>query len=348
MSVWIYGRKCAIMTEEKTSGGKIRMKDKEFENDEEYGEQDDLKSSVISTLLIVAIIIAIIIAVISFFKIPYDSNMKLYSGALVNYYAAQEQYNSARTAFDAENAKLESRISELESLINSGRKPYDEQVLADAKSCADKVRSGMKKAPELSFEPAGYSNTDFSMFEVNELKAQLRSMLTDTTRISAEAAAIAPPDYSSAEAELAAASAALDLSIKQNEQITNPSAEFVIERLTGIPGINTISAVTPDHDPNGKLGIPGGYTGEVFFDHINANNGQDSNEDPVDAGAEGGGAVDIYANVEDAEARCKELDGYGTRYTMCGTVVIRLSSRMTAPQQNTIESLVVNALLKVE
>lgn len=61
------------------------------------------------------------------------------------------------------------------------------------------------------------------------------------------------------------AQVSLQDSIDQLKQVTNPSEQFVIERLAGLPNLTEIEAATEQNDPNGRLRKDGGYTSAVFF-----------------------------------------------------------------------------------
>ena len=75
-----------------------------------------------------------------------------------------------------------------------------------------------------------------------------------------------PPDYTEIFEELDNTYVAYDTSIKQYKQLTNPSEEFVIQRLQTVDEIVDVRAVTEDNDPNGNLNKPGGYTATVYFE----------------------------------------------------------------------------------
>ena len=165
-------------------------------------------------------------------------------------------------------------------------------------------------------------------------------------------------------------------------KLNNPSEEFVINCLENVDQITDIEAATEDHDPNKKLNKQGGYTAAVYFRiedielkreeetiewageeetfvsyYLEANGDSydlylDEDEDPdspVDVGTDGGGQVEVYATVSDAEARDEylgALDGSmfsnGSHFVL-GTMVIRTSEYLTASQQHDLEDAIVEA-----
>ena len=121
------------------------------------------------------------------------------------------------------------------------------------------------------------------------------------------------------------------------EQITAPSEAWVAERLQNVDDILEIQAVTPDNDPNGLLNKEdGGYTACIYFTSTGINVDGDS---PVSKGTDGGGAIEVYGTLEDAEARCEYLHGfdntilYTGSYAIVGTMVIRISYIYTTEEQ---------------
>ncbi len=133
------------------------------------------------------------------------------------------------------------------------------------------------------------------------------------------------------------------------EDLTNnPPIEDVRDAISSIEYITFIEIVTEENDPNGKLGKQGGYTGMLFFiyDLVEGN----AEESAIEAGTSGGGSIEIYANVEDAESRDSYLgifDGSifaSGSHTVLGTLVIRTSNELTASQQQALETAIINTL----
>ena len=68
----------------------------------------------------------------------------------------------------------------------------------------------------------------------------------------------------------------------------------------------------------------------------------------------GGGCLEVYRTVEDAESRNSYLAAFdGTAldsgsHTVVGTIVVRTSCKMTASQQDELEAEIISALLPIE
>ena len=156
---------------------------------------------------------------------------------------------------------------------------------------------------------------------------------------------------------LNAAQKSYEDSVAQLKQITNPSEQFVIERLTGLPNVIGVEAVAEGNDPNGNLGKQGGYTASVIFrsDLVPESELYLSGEYTpiVDAGCDGGGTIEVFATVEDAEKREAYLAGFdGTflnvgSHAVFGTCVVRTSSFLTASQQRGMQQAIVESLVRL-
>lgn len=136
------------------------------------------------------------------------------------------------------------------------------------------------------------------------------------------------------------------------EQITAPSEAWVAERLQNVDDILEIQAVTPDNDPNGLLNKEdGGYTACIYFTSAGINVDGDS---PVSKGTDGGGAIEVYGTLEDAEARCEYLHGfdntilYTGSYAIVGTMVIRISYIYTTEEQYEMTNRITKELTKLK
>lgn len=116
------------------------------------------------------------------------------------------------------------------------------------------------------------------------------------------------------------------------EQITAPSEAWVIARLKEVDDILSIQAVTQTNDPNGLLNKEnGGYSACIYFTSTGIDESNQLGNYPVEKGTDGGGAVEIYSSLADAEARCEYLSSfdntilYTGSYAIIGTMVIRIS-----------------------
>lgn len=123
------------------------------------------------------------------------------------------------------------------------------------------------------------------------------------------------------------------------QQITNPTEEWVMERLELIEDIVQMQAVTKERDPNQLLGTAGGYTSCVYFSVEQVDQDTVKGEDIVEKGTDAGGAIEVYANLADAQNRCEYLGQfdntllYSGSYAIVGTMVIRTSYQLNNEQQ---------------
>lgn len=138
------------------------------------------------------------------------------------------------------------------------------------------------------------------------------------------------------------------------QQITNPKEEWVIERLKVIDEIGEIQAVTKDNDPNRLLDVEGGYTSCIYFTQKQIEDISVNKKDIVANGTDVGGAIEVYATVNDAQNRCDYLGQfdntllYSGSYAIVGTMVIRTSYRLTNEQQTELTNKITAELTAVK
>ncbi len=123
------------------------------------------------------------------------------------------------------------------------------------------------------------------------------------------------------------------------KQITAPTAEWLIDRLSDYSSITGIQAVTEDLDPDQLLGKEGGYSACVYFTVSSIDASTIPGNTIVEKGTDAGGAIEVYTTIEDAQARCEYLSGfdgtilYSGSYAIVGTMVIRTSYKLDNAQQ---------------
>ena len=137
-----------------------------------------------------------------------------------------------------------------------------------------------------------------------------------------------------------------------NDLVTAPTDDFVMERLKLVQTITDMAAVTEDHDPNGQLNKPGGYIGCIYFTdkQVDRDKNYITSDDVIEVGTVGGGAIEIFANSDDAKKREEYLATYdGTAmssgsHKVIGTCLIRTSDYLTASQQQELTQNIITAL----
>lgn len=238
---------------------------------------------------------------------------------------ALHQHDTEVARIGAEERVLNEAIASAEELIADGKMPLDPAAISD-------LRAAVDAAPAL----------------IQSLPAAPRA-LSDLLLVTESLQTI---DYTALTERILSAKTALEDSIKQQEFVTAPEEAFVIDRLSRVPDIAYIAAVTEDNDPNNQLGKAGGYTAQVYFSStlVSSAYAQMPNMDVIEAGTECGGSIEVYATVEDAERRSAYLGSFdGTMFAsgsrkVIGTIIVRTSNSLKASQQKMLEAEIVDAL----
>jgi flagellar basal body-associated protein FliL len=242
---------------------------------------------------------------------------------------AVADFNSAVKSVEEENAKLDEAVNTAQAIIDSGEQPYDESALTTVTTAITYAETSKKTIPELPEKTTAIKNATSELLKPTDNTTTL-STITDKTAI-------------------------LESSIKQLKQITNPSGDFIVQKLEGIDGVSGTQAVTEDHDPNGNLNKEKGYTATIYFSSPWINQDEVSCADIVDKGTECGGAIEVYASVEDADTRNAYLSAFdgasmlnSGSHTILGTTVIRTSSKLSATQQNDLTQIISDKLIALQ
>lgn len=242
--------------------------------------------------------------------------------------AAIEKYNAAKESLEKKNIDLDSLISDSEALIAEKKIPLDDTLI-----------------PAL----------ETKISETKAAKQSISEMPTTETEILEVVKTMEAVDYGEITDNLNNSKTALEKSIKQYALVDNPAEAYIIECLGKVEHVVDISAVTEDNDPNGNLNKPGGYTATVYYsdDRISLDKSVYGNT-VIEQGTDGGGGIEVYATVEDAEKRRDYLSSFdggilasGT-HTVVGTVLVRTSNELTASQQQEMEAKIIEVLTYVE
>lgn len=308
----------------------------EYEEDDEYIEDkpakrkadgtsnvrlhsSHMKKSGILKWILLIVFILIIVAGICFW---YFKIKKPHDEAVLQFNAAADQVNTI-------NAGLDNAISSAQSVLDANEPAYDQAAINNLTVAISEAEQGKRIVPEIPEKTTDITTATKKMLE--------------------------PLDYSSFITNINEKKLALEHSIKQMKQITNPSEDFVVLRLQGIEGISACQTVTEEHDPNGMLNKQGGYTAVVYFSSPWIDQDEVYGNDIVEKGTECGGGIEVYASVDDAENRNAYLasfDGAGMlnpgSHTVLGTIVIRTSSLLTATQQNELTQVISGKLLEIQ
>ena len=138
------------------------------------------------------------------------------------------------------------------------------------------------------------------------------------------------------------------------DQITSPTEEWTIERLSQIKNVAETKAVTSNNDPNGLLNKDGGYSSCIYFNVNSDNIKKVTGDDIINEGVDCGGAVEIYPTLQSALYRCdylSQFDGtllYSGSYAIIGTCVIRTSYKLNDQEQVDLTNDIVKALTAIK
>lgn len=242
---------------------------------------------------------------------------------------ATEQFNSAARTVTEQNKKLETAIQNAQSVLDSGELPYDSTTTDELTTAIADATAKKRKIPNIPDK-------------TNDIIKATNTLLE-------------PLDYSDIISDINAKQDALETSITQLKQVTNPSQDFIIQRLQGIDGITGCQAVTEEHDPNGNLNKQGGYTAAIYFSSSAIDQNSVYGNDIVEKGTQCGGCIEVYATSDDAENRntyLSSFDGAGFlnsgSHVVVGTIVIRTSSDLTATQQTELTKTITDKLIQIQ
>lgn len=135
--------------------------------------------------------------------------------------------------------------------------------------------------------------------------------------------------------------------------ITAPSVEYVIACLNNIDTITGIELDDLSHSPAISSSGLEKATATIYFSS-NLVEETDTSESLKEQGTAGGGSIDIFTTVEDAEFRNEYLAGFdnglfNTGYhTVVGTLVVRTSKHLDTEEQRTLENSIITALTSGE
>lgn len=337
---------------------KAKKAAEEFTAKKEKAEKKPVSTriKIIIAVCAVAIISGLIAGYVFAIKQPYDRACASYAAMMKEYERAVTDYFAVADQVTQKNAELDERINALNDVVYSENTPYD---MATHEAAVNMIAEAKTVKTELPETPAvrtiDYS-VNYTAFEFKDVLAEVDCISNERNTLIAATTQLTIPDYSEILGKLENVQKELEASIQQNQQVNNPSEAFVIERLTGISGITVIEAATEDNDPNGNLHKPGGYTAAVFFIHDQVTDSyvlNNKGDTPVERGTDGGGCIEVYETKEYAETRNAYLAGFdGTvfssgSHTVCGTIVVRTSDKLTATQQQVLEDDIISALIEL-
>ena len=299
-------------------------------------------------------------------KLPKDQAIAEYTAVVETYNTEVEKYNGIVGEYNTKieeiicaNSELDKAIWEAQTVLINGNVPYDEETVNKLNKAISNAQSKKCNVPSVLEEVntidgntllAENADAESSKEVINNELAELSKSVADAESVNEH---LEVPDYSKVIAEISDSVEQVEKSYAVQKQITYPTQEFVVEKLGNVESVSVIACVTEDNDPNGYLGTEGGYTSQIFFSSPLLKTETISQNELLEIGTDAGGSIEIYATVEDAEARNEYLasfDGseYDTgKHIVLGTMVVRVSTNLTTTKQDSFSDELIEALIKL-
>lgn len=293
----------------------------------------------------------------------YQTAYSEYTNAVQNYNTEAEQFNVKAGEF---NAVVEEFSAFLKSIDDSNifqEDAYDQSTITDLLRVKSEAEATLPQtlenkepyALDVAKEFVSEDTIEVITTAISEISGRTQSIADATTKLIESGDSITIPDFSDSKNSIQEKWDLASDSVKIQEQITNPSEDFIISRILRIEEITDVQAATEDKDPNGMLGKQGWYTAAILFRSANVDSSYFSDDEELyEIGTDAGGQIEVYATKEDAEKRNEYLagfDGSALRpgsHTVLGTMVIRTSDYLKASQQKALEAAIIAALLELE
>lgn len=279
-----------------------------------------------------------------------------YNTQVQSYMETIHDYNESAKKLNENVQALNAEIDSCQKSINKDEQPFDPETLTTLKSIMTEAQADIaaevEVLPEYETLTVNENDDDETLKALIEKAEQEMAAMKEVT-VPEPVKAV---DYTDTISKLKEAHQAYDDSILSLKQITAPSDEFVMDRLKRIENITAMGAVTEDNDPNGRLNKAGGYIGTIYYrdSQIDQSEMYPPNGTVFEVGTDGGGAIEIYPNVKDAEARNDYLSTFdgsifdSGAHHVYGTIIIRVSDELTASKQNEMTEKILNVLTEID
>lgn len=285
-------------------------------HDSESTRDSSTRKSSGSVYLIFAALIVVVVVCVWWFAYQRPHNI------------AVGDFNAATASVQAKNTGLDTALARIGKLTKSNSKPLDPQTLLNAKH---PITAAKRQERSIGKIPSKTADIEARAIELRR-----------------------PLNYDAAIADLDKHRTALDTSLRQMKQVTNPAADFVVSRLKGAPSVENPSPVTMAHDPNGNLNKPRSYVAAIYFASPEVDHSVFDTADVIDNGTDGGGQIEVYKTVADVQKRNTYLsafDGGGMMdsgsHVVLGTMLIRTSRYLNADQQAALTAAIRSALIRL-
>lgn len=248
---------------------------------------------------------------------------------------AKKSYSKEVERIEFEEEKMYKTIEDAQNYLARGYTPLDENKINALEEAIKDAKESKKDIPDLPKKIDEINETVQNELNLIEYKTMTENIKTKEQE--------------------------LKDSVKQFKQLSNPTSDFVVDRLKDVTLITGMSSITEQTDPYGDLNKEKSYSGIVFFtsslvdqNKVYVDQYNSYGDIYVDKGTDGGGCIEIFTTVEDAERRNEYLESFdgtilsGGKHVVVGTLVVRTSNLLTATQQSELEIAVIDSLSKLE
>lgn len=289
------------------------------------------------------------------------SKLKYYLAAeslleAINTYNDQiSTYNKSVETTSTTDESIRALISEIDKSGIYDQKAYDQNKITALITAATEAEKsvGESKKKKAKDTPKFEDISSYSDREIEDLTAEMENQISEIEK------EIKKMDKTVEKTETSDNNAVLEdlqkkyksakKSVEILKQITAPTQDLVLSKLVGMEGITDISTATAENDPNGRLNQDGGYTAHIFFRIGSITDAGEGTA--IDLGTAGGGSIEVYPTEAAANQRESELaaiteSGYGSHKKL-GTMIVRISDKLSADDQKAWEEKIISALTKV-
>ena len=246
-----------------------------------------------------------------------------------------DEMKSAKADFDKQVERIHSQEDELNESVTKAKEFLD--------NCGTPLFEEDKDNLKVSIQ-----NAEDSIVVVPSRPKELEDIVKVTE------SELVKIDYSDVIVDVKGCQKDLEKSVKMFELLSNPSPEFVVERLKSVENITGVEATTEENDPNGNMNKPGGYTVQAYFSYSLIDQNSVFGNSIIEKGTDCGGSVEVYTSVEDANRRNEYLANFdgtilsGGSHRVVGTLVVRTSEELTASEQKELESNIIEVLARLD
>lgn len=289
----------------------------------------------------------------------YCNAVDSYNNAIGNYNAEVAEYNKLVNTINDNNKSFIKVINEAQTVIERSGNPYDDKYLVTARTQLIKLADkDIKKIDEtnikatIDYEPEIKKHKKEEIVNLTErINEDITVVENDQVILSGKKSELILEDYSKDIADVEKAKVDLIHSCSIQRQITDPSQEYVINRLDSVKNIANIAPSTLENDPNDGMSSENGYKVQIYFSTPLLSTENLEGDKLIKAGSSAGGSIEIFRTVEEAKSRDKYLSAVewfpgksGGYHFVMGSMVVRLSNKLSYNDRNELQDSVIKAL----